>query len=631
MLLQLKSAEFRYADTTIFHDVDLDVNEGDSIGLVGANGAGKSTLLSCITGEQELFSGQIYRKNGLTWGELKQNCDFTSTNTLFDELMTVFAPQHRLLSQINDVATQLATLDYNSDEYSRLSDKYHRLTVEADVTEAYDTEQKTKTVLSGMGMSEFADRVVGTLSGGEKTKAALCKLLLLRPELLILDEPTNHLDYKTLDWLENYLSDKKSTLIVVSHDRYFLDKLCTTIWDVQHGEVTAYNGNYTKYKQLKAERREREQREYDRQQKEIDKLRDYIARNKVRASTADMAHSRERMLERMDVVDAPRADEQPPRFKFEYTSEPSEFPLTVKDLSVAFGDKQVLSHLDMQVRRGQKVALLGLNGTGKSTLIRRIAAGNPADYGHVIFGKNVRMGYYDQENLNLNGKLRVLDQLWFDNTRMSQTDIRKILAQVTLGADDVYKLVSELSGGERAKLGLAMIMAKDNNLLLLDEPTNHLDLPSREALEEALRAYTGTLVFVSHDRYFVNALSTQIAELNDGQVTLYDGNYDDFVGRVYTKPAAAKPVTSANAASGAQPAKGYRSAKQRAAEVNNARKVRELEALITELESKIEQLNARLVDPQVACDYRKVAEVTEQLNAATEQLNQAMQQWEDLA
>lgn len=630
MLLQLKSAEFRYADTTIFHDVDLDVNEGDSIGLVGANGAGKSTLLSCITGEQELFSGQIYRKNGLTWGELKQNCDFTSTNTLFDELMTVFAPQHRLLSQINDVATQLATLDYNSDEYRRLSDKYHRLTVEADVTEAYDTEQKTKTVLSGMGMSEFADRVVGTLSGGEKTKAALCKLLLLRPELLILDEPTNHLDYKTLDWLENYLSDKKSTLIVVSHDRYFLDKLCTTIWDVQHGEVTAYNGNYTKYKQLKAERREREQREYDRQQKEIDKLRDYIARNKVRASTADMAHSRERMLERMDVVDAPRADEQPPRFKFEYTSEPSEFPLTVKDLSVAFGDKQVLSHLDMQVRRGQKVALLGLNGTGKSTLIRRIAAGNPADYGHVIFGKNVRMGYYDQENLNLNGKLRVLDQLWFDNTRMSQTDIRKILAQLTLGADDVYKLVSELSGGERAKLGLAMIMAKDNNLLLLDEPTNHLDLPSREALEEALRVYTGTLVFVSHDRYFVNALSTQIAELNDGQVTLYDGNYDDFVGRVYTKPAAAKPVASTNATNGVQ-AKGYRSAKQRAAEVNNARKVRELEALITELESKIEQLNARLVDPQVACDYRKVAEVTEQLNAATEQLNQVMQQWEDLA
>ena len=630
MLLQLKSAEFRYADTTIFHDVDLDVNEGDSIGLVGANGAGKSTLLSCITGEQELFSGQIYRKNGLTWGELKQNCDFTSTNTLFDELMTVFAPQHRLLSQINDVATQLATLDYNSDEYRRLSDKYHRLTVEADVTEAYDTEQKTKTVLSGMGMSEFADRVVGTLSGGEKTKAALCKLLLLRPELLILDEPTNHLDYKTLDWLENYLSDKKSTLIVVSHDRYFLDKLCTTIWDVQHGEVTAYNGNYTKYKQLKAERREREQREYDRQQKEIDKLRDYIARNKVRASTADMAHSRERMLERMDVVDAPRADEQPPRFKFEYTSEPSEFPLTVKDLSVAFGNKQVLSHLDMQVRRGQKVALLGLNGTGKSTLIRRIAAGNPADYGHVIFGKNVRMGYYDQENLNLNGKLRVLDQLWFDNTRMSQTDIRKILAQVTLGADDVYKLVSELSGGERAKLGLAMIMAKDNNLLLLDEPTNHLDLPSREALEEALRAYTGTLVFVSHDRYFVNALSTQIAELNDGQVTLYDGNYDDFVGRVYTKPAAAKPVASTNAINGVQ-AKGYRSTKQRAAEVNNARKVRELEALITELESKIEQLNAKLVDPQVACDYRKVAEVTEQLNAATEQLNQAMQQWEDLA
>ena len=627
MLLQISSAEFRYADTIIFSDVNLDVNEGDNIGLVGANGAGKSTLLSCITGEKQLFGGNIYKKNGLTIGVLKQNCDFVSDNTLFAELLSVFAEQHKLVEEIKRVSDQMATLDYGSEEYLRLSERYHKLTVQADVSEAYMTEQKVKTVLSGMGMTEFADRVVSTLSGGEKTKAALCKLLLLRPELLILDEPTNHLDYKTLDWLENFLSDKKSTLIVVSHDRYFLDKLCTTIWDIQHKKVTAYKGNYTKYKQLKRERIELQQKEYDRQQKEIEKLKDYIARNKVRASTADMAKSREKMLERMDVVDSPLPDEQPPRFRFSYTTEPSEYPLTVKDFSVAFGQKQVLSHLDLQVRRGQKVALLGLNGTGKSTLIRRIAAQSPADYAHITFGKNVRMGYYDQENLNLDGNLRVLDQLWFDNTRMAQTDVRKLLAQVTLGADDVYKLVSELSGGERAKLGLAMIMAKDNNMLLLDEPTNHLDLPSREALEEALKAYTGTVLFVSHDRYFVNAVSSQIAELNDGAVTVYDGNYDDFVQRVNSpKPTGETPKpTTNNTQKG-----GYRSAKQRAAEVNTARKVKEAEARITELEEEINSLNEQLTLTEVASDYKKVAEITARLNAANEELEEAMSLWETL-
>lgn len=627
MLLQLKSAEFRYADTTIFEDVNLDVNEGDNIGIVGANGAGKTTLLDCITGEHQLFGGEIYRKNGLTLGVLKQKCDFDSDNTLFDELMTVFDAQHRLVSQINDVAAQLATLPYDGDEYKRLSDRYHRLTVEADVTEAYNTEQKVKTVLSGMGMSAFADRVVGTLSGGEKTKAALCKLLLVRPELLILDEPTNHLDYKTLDWLENFLSDKKSTLIVVSHDRYFLDKLCSTIWDVQHKHVVAYKGNYTRYKQLKAERNEVLRREYERQQKEIAKLQDYIARNKVRASTADMAKSREKMLERMEVVDAPKPDEQPPRFNFAYTSEPSEFPLTVKDFSVSFGDKKVLDNVNLQVRRGQKVALLGLNGCGKSTLVRRVAANSPMDYGHIVYGKNVRAGYYDQENLNLDGNLRVIDQLWFDNTRMSQTDIRKLLAQVTLGADDVYKSVSDLSGGERAKLGLAMIMAKDNNLLLLDEPTNHLDLPSREALEEALRAYKGSVLFVSHDRYFVNALGTQIAELSNGKITTYDGNYDDFVSRVYAeKPQAEVKPTDKTAAQ--KPT--YRNAKQRAAEVNKARRVKELETEITRHEQQLAELNAQLADPIVAADYVKTAAVLAEIEQANAKLETLGAEWEQL-
>ena len=414
MLLQIRSAQFRYGDVTIFNNVNLDVNEGDNIGVVGANGAGKSTLLNCIVGESELFEGSVYRRNGLTMGFLRQNCDFISTNTLFDEMMTVFDKQTRLLAEINTVANEMSLCNADSAEYHRLADRYHRLTVEADVSEAYDVEVKVKTVLNGMGMSEFSDRIVSTLSGGEKTKAALCKLLLARPELLILDEPTNHLDYKTLDWLETFLSDKKSTLIVVSHDRYFLDKLCTTIWDVQHKQIQSYKGNYTKYKYLKAERQVNQLREYEKQQKEIAKLTDYIARNKVRASTADMAKSREKTLERMEIIEAPKRDEKPPVFKFGYSSEPSEFPLTIANLTLGYGDKRLFDGVNLTLRRGERVALLGLNGAGKSTLIKRIAALDPADAGRIIFGKNVRMGYYDQENVNLNGNMRVLDQLWFD-------------------------------------------------------------------------------------------------------------------------------------------------------------------------------------------------------------------------
>lgn len=623
MLLQIKSAEFRFGDATIFRNVDLNVNEGECIGIVGANGAGKSTLLNCIVGELTLFDGQIIYKNGLTVGYLRQNCDFVSANTLFDEMMTVFCKQTELIEQIKTVSEAMANTDPNGYEYRALADKYHRLTVEADASEAYNSEVKVRTVLNGMGMSEFSSRTVSTLSGGEKTKAALCKLLLQRPELMILDEPTNHLDYKTLDWLEGFLSDGKSTLLIVSHDRYFLDRLCTSVWDVQFGEVHCYKGNYTKYKTLKAERLKTQLAAYEKQQREIADMEDYIAANKVRASTADMAKSREKALARMERIQAPRREERPPQFEFRYSSEPSEFPVTLQRLSLSYGDKVLLGDGSLQIRRGQKVALLGLNGVGKSTLIRRIAAADPRDLGKIVFGKNVRVGYYDQENVNLNPDLRVLDQLWFDNTRMSQTDVRSLLARVDLGADDVYKKVGELSGGERAKLGLAMIMAKDCNLLLLDEPTNHLDLPAREALEEALKSYTGTLLFVSHDRYFVNSVSDRVAELQDGKLVLYEGNYDDFISRKKAaEQAFSKPSQSSSTS--------YRNAKQRADQTNRARRVKELEKEITALEAVVSQLNEQLASPQIACDYTKVSEVMEQLRQANSQLEKLLSEWEKL-
>ena len=623
MLLQIKSAEFRFGDATIFRNVDLNVNEGECIGIVGANGAGKSTLLNCIVGELTLFDGQIIYKNGLTVGYLRQNCDFMSANTLFDEMMTVFCKQTELIEQIKTVSEAMANTDPNGYEYRALADKYHRLTVEADASEAYNSEVKVRTVLNGMGMSEFSSRTVSTLSGGEKTKAALCKLLLQRPELMILDEPTNHLDYKTLDWLEGFLSDGKSTLLIVSHERYFLDRLCTSVWDVQFGEVHCYKGNYTKYKTLKAERLKTQLAAYEKQQREIADMEDYIAANKVRASTADMAKSREKALARMERIQAPRREERPPQFEFRYSSEPSEFPVTLQRLSLSYGDKVLLGDGNLQIRRGQKVALLGLNGVGKSTLIRRIAAADPRDLGKIVFGKNVRVGYYDQENVNLNPDLRVLDQLWFDNTRMSQTDVRSLLARVDLGADDVYKKVRELSGGERAKLGLAMIMAKDCNLLLLDEPTNHLDLPAREALEEALKSYTGTLLFVSHDRYFVNSVSDRVAELQNGKLVLYEGNYDDFISR---KKAAEQVLSKPSQSSSTS----YRNAKQRADQTNRARCVKELEKEITALEVVVSQLNEQLASPQIVGDYTKVSEVMEQLRQANSQLEKLLSEWEKL-
>lgn len=619
--MQLRSAEFRYDDTTIFRDVNLDVNEGESVGLVGANGAGKSTLLSCLADGAALFSGSLTKKNGLTIGYLRQNADFSSEKTLFDEMMSVFAYQTGLLQKIDEISAEMAQADFDSVEYKALAEKYHRLSVEADVSEAYQCKVKVDTVLTGMGFAGFTDRIVSSLSGGEKTKAALCKLLLQRPELMILDEPTNHLDYKTLDWLENFLSDKKSTLIVVSHDRYFLDKLCTTIWDIQHGEIVVYKGNYSKYKVLKAERLENLRRSYEKQQKEIAKLNDYIARNKVRASTADMAKSREKALERMQVIEAPKHDEKVPRFKFECTSAPSEFPLTIKNLTLGYGENVLLSSAELVVRRGRKVALLGLNGTGKSTLIRRIAANNPADLGKIIFGKNVRMGYYDQENQNLDGSLRVLDQLWFDNVRLSQTEVRSLLALVCLDADDVYKQVSSLSGGERAKLGLAMIMAKDNNFLLLDEPTNHLDMPSRETLEQALNNYEGTLFFVSHDRYFVNSVADEIVELDDGKLVCYQGNYDDFVNK---KDGAKQPAVETKKAKETS----YRSPKQRAAQTNLAKRIREVETLIGTLEEQLQVLSDEMASPEVVADYSKLSVVLEKQKEVSAQLEDAMAQWE---
>ncbi|MBR2974586.1 MAG: ATP-binding cassette domain-containing protein, partial [Clostridia bacterium] len=424
------------------------------------------------------------------------------------------------------------------------------------------------------------------------------------------------------------LSDKKSALIIVSHDRYFLDKVCNRIWEVDNGKVYTYNGNYGAYKLQRQQRLDFEQKQYERQQKEIDKLTDYIARNKVRASTANMAKSREKQLERMEVLDAPQTQRRPPRFKFASTTQPTKEVLSVRNLTVAFGERKVLDGASLLVERNQKVALIGLNGTGKSTLLKAVYNGNcyPSN---VVFGKNVSVGYYDQENVNLNANLTVLDQLWFDNTRMSQTEIRNLLAQVTLTGEAVFKKVGQLSGGERAKLGLAVLMAKDNNFLLLDEPTNHLDLPSREALEQSLKNYEGTLLFVSHDRYFVNAVADVVVELEDGKLTAYNGNYDNFIAEK-KKQMEQQAVVTPVAKPMSQPTSNYRSAKQRAEETNRKNKIKQLEKQMTDLEQLQAQLQQQMALPEVVSNYSKLSVVMEELKQVEATYEQVCLEWEQL-
>lgn len=624
MLLQLKNAVFHYGDNLhpVFSNVNLEINEGDRIGLVGDNGIGKSTLLNCMCGVYRLAEGELYRKNNSTIGYLKQNADLVSSRTVYEELSSVFDDCKKVLSDIHDVSRQLSSAVGR--EYDVLSQKYQRLLDVANACEAYDVDVKVATVINGMGLGSFTDSVVDTLSGGEKTKVALCKLLLSRPDLMVLDEPTNHLDYKTLDWLEDFLSQSKCAFVVVSHDRFFLDRLCNKIWDANDG-LYCYNGNYTSFVRQKDLRRSTLQKQADKQQKEIDKLTDYIARNKVRASTANMAKSREKQLEKIQPVKLVAKDALPPLFRFEFIVQPVKDVLTVKDFSVTFDKRTVLDSLNLHITRGEKVALIGLNGTGKSTLLRRIAGGFAAGQGKIVLGANVRMGFYDQENLNLQPQLRVLDQLWFDNTRMSQTEVRSLLAKVRLGADDIDKHVGDLSGGERARLALAMLMAKDNNFLVLDEPTNHLDLSSRESLENALVEYQGTILFVSHDRYFINKIAGKVDVLQDGRITEYSGNYDSYLQQ------SRKEKQQAESANNVTPVvtKGYRSPKQRALETNLKARLKAIEQSLVEMEREEQKLNALLVEQ--AADYNLYRQTAEQLEQLEQKYQKAMEEWEQLS
>ena len=628
MLVSAENMAFGFAGSPLLEKIDFTLSEGDRVGLIGPNGEGKTTLIRLILSELEPEDGRIFVKNGIRIGYLAQNGGYDSENTVFEEMKEIFAEDIRALDSLRETEKKIAAAEEGSDEYRALSGKYEALNKLIAARDSYRYEIRIRTVLNGMGFSEFYNQRISTMSGGEKTRLKLCRLLLEEPELLILDEPTNHLDIKTLFWLEEYLAAFKGAILTVSHDRYFLDKIVKEIYELENGRLCVFKGNYTKYKLLKAEKNARLLKEYEKQQEEIAHLQDYVDRNLVRATTAKSALSRVKKLEKMEVLEKPKLPPSPPRFSFSYAERPYERVLEAVSLELKAGERTLLKDASFTVMRGEKCAVVGDNGTGKSTLVREIVRGkNPA----VKAGRFVKIACYDQENANLNPENTVLGELWERHVLWEQTKVRNILAQVKLDAGDMDKKVKMLSGGERAKLALAVFECENGNFLILDEPTNHLDLPARESLEDALKAFDGTVLFVSHDRYFIQALAGKIVELADGKIAEFKGTYEEY----NACKAAAKEAKEAEekAALPAAPKPkdgGYRTKEERAAETKKRLRIKQLEEEISALESEESDINAQLALPEIAADYARLSERCKRLEEVKSALDNLYEEYETL-
>ena len=629
MLITFNSVNFSYIGEPILSDINFTLNEGERVGLIGENGAGKTTLLKLITGDLAPESGAVQKKNGISVGFLAQTGGFESDGTVYSEMLGAVKPQLDALSRLAELSQRLSAAEYGSAEYREISSRYESLEKYIAAHDCYNAEVRVKTVLGGMGFAGLYEQKVSTMSGGEKTRLKLARLLLEEPDLLILDEPTNHLDIKTLFWLEDYLASFRGAVLIVSHDRYFLDRVTSRILEIENKKLCSYPGNYTKYKVLKAERIALELKEYERQQEERARLQDYVDRNIVRATTAKSAQSRVKQLERMEILEKPYTPPAPPRFKFVFPVNTAETVLEVKNLDLEAGGKRLFSGGNMVITRGKKLAVVGENGTGKSTFLKLIARGGNE---RCVLGRFVRTAYYDQENLNLNPENTVLSEMWERHVTSSQTDIRSELARCGLSAEDMYKKVGELSGGERAKLALCVTEAEEGNVLLLDEPTNHLDLPARESLEAALKSFEGTVIFVSHDRYFISALSDCVAEIEDGKLNFVNGGYESFreAKSQQAKKLEEEREKIAQAEYSERRKESYRSKKDRAAEAAVKGRIKAIEAALSSNEAEEADIQAQLADPAVTADYREVERLCARLDSLKEEQEKLYSEYAEL-
>ncbi len=631
MLISADNLQFGFNGESLLENITFSLNEGDRVGLIGGNGEGKTTLIRLLLGELAPEGGSLFVKNSIRIGYLAQNGGYDSTNTVFEEMREIFSEDIQAIENLRTVESKIAQTDENTNEYRILSAKYEALNKQIAARDSYHFEVRIRTVLNGMGFEKNYAQPICTMSGGEKTRLKLCRLLLESPELLILDEPTNHLDMKTLFWLEDYLSTFRGAILTVSHDRYFLDKLVSQIYELENKKLSVFKGNYSKYKILKAEKTTRLLKEYEKQQEERAHMQEYVDRNLVRASTTKMAQSRRLALEKMELIEKPVLPPAPPRFRFTYTEKPYERVLEVSNLRLSAGEKMLLENASFTLTRGEKCAVIGDNGTGKSTLVKEIVRGkNPA----VRFGRFVKIACYDQENANLNPEEKVLSELWGRHSLWEQTKVRSILAQAGLVAEDMDKKVRMLSGGERAKLALAVFECENGNFLILDEPTNHLDLAARESLEAALKEFDGTLLFVSHDRYFIRALAGKILELENGEATSFTGGYDEYTAYKTAAKAQEKAVeqihTPSLSSSSAQKENFYRSKEERAADAKRRTRVKKIEEEISTLEAETERLNEELADPRVTADFALLTQKCNCIEEIKNKLDELYAEYETL-
>ena len=599
MLIHLDNVTFGYNGFPILENVCFMLSEQERVGLVGGNGEGKTTLLRLCLGMLSPDSGSVTRKNGIRIGYLDQSGGFESDATVYGAMAEVFEEDRQLIDRLRETERQMA--DANEDEMRILAarcESYHKRIAARD---SYSYEVRIKTVLGGMGFGAVYDQKVNTMSGGEKTRLKLCRLLLEVPDLLVLDEPTNHLDIKTLFFLEDYLTSYRGALFIVSHDRFFLDRITSRTLDLEHGRVVSYQGNYSKYKILKAEHLTRQEKEYKKQQEEIARLKEYVDKNIVRATTAKSAQSRVKQLDRMELIEKPIPPPARPVFSFSYDERPYERVIYAPAFDLKIDGKILLKSAEFTLMRGEKCAILGDNGTGKSTFLKYLLSNNPT----VQYGRFARTAYYDQENADLDPEDRVLDAFWGKYALLSQTDARKLLARSGLSADDVCKKVKELSGGLKAKLELSLLEARRANVLLLDEPTNHLDLPAREALEEALKTFDGTVLFVSHDRRFIEQIATRIVILENGTLNCFSGTYAEYLEDKSSVPQTEPPKKTKTADS------SYRTKEDRAREAKRKTRTREIETRLEQIETERETLNSELIAS--AADYISVQKITARL------------------
>ena len=629
MLIACENVRFGYDDKIILDDVCFTLSEGERVGLIGPNGEGKTTLIRLLAGALEPDAGKIVKKSGLRIGWLEQNGGLESDKTVYAEMQSVFAPVYKAMDEQRGIGARLAQVEEGSREAQALAARYEQLEKQIAAADGYNAEVRIRTVLGGMGFADRLEQRICTMSGGEKTRLKLCRLLLEQPEILFLDEPTNHLDVSTMYWLEEYLKSYRGAIFTVSHDRFFLDAAVGKILELENCRVRAFRGNYSKYKILKAELYEHELKEYEKQQEEIAALQDYVARNIVRATTAKSAQSRVKKLESMERLEKPLPPPKPPKFAFAADERSEERTLSVEGLTLTAGGRTLLQNANFSLRRGEKAAVVGENGAGKSTLIRAIVQGNdPA----VRVGRFTKIGYYDQENADIDPSETVLGALWHRHTYMSQTQARSLLAQAKLCEDDIEKPVSSLSGGERAKLALVLLEAQRANLLILDEPTNHLDLQARESLEAALRAFEGTLLFVSHDRYFIQNIAGRIIEIANGELTCYPCDYEAYTAqkRAADQAAEAQAKAEKQEARAAQKDASHRTKAERAQEAKRKQQAKQTEEKIAALEEEEKALTEAIGTPAVAADYKLLAEKCARLDEVHAALDALYAEYEKL-